>query len=196
MADHDPWPAEDGNGLEIREMELEDIAPVFALGEHLFTAARWPTLYRTWDEYELLNLFASDGETCLVAELEGRIVGFALGSLLEKRKGPWTYGYLAWLGVEPELGRRGIGHQLVEELRERFIDMGARMLLVDTEADNDAALRLFRKLGFGHPRAHVYMTMNLTKERDYLRRRRRRTRGDRRRGGHTPTSSNGGQDGG
>ncbi|MFH1059406.1 MAG: hypothetical protein V1797_12115 [Pseudomonadota bacterium] len=55
--------------LSIRQMEIDDIAEVFHLGEELFTASEWPTLYRTWDEYEVITLFQSDPELCLVAEL-------------------------------------------------------------------------------------------------------------------------------
>jgi hypothetical protein len=60
-----------------REMEIQDMAPIFSLGEQLFTSDRWPNLYRTWDEYEVLSLFASDRETCLAAELDAMVVGFA-----------------------------------------------------------------------------------------------------------------------
>lgn len=165
------------NEVEIREMELEDIAPVFALGERIYTAEDWPTLYRTWDEYELVSLYASDRDTCLVAELEGKIVGFVLGTLLEKRRGTWVYGYVQWLGVDPDQGRRGIGASLIEEIRERFIDDGARMLLVDTEADNEPALRLFDKMGFDQEHPHVYLSMNLTHHPDYVRKRARSRRG-------------------
>ena len=34
--------------VEIREMELRDVPQVFELGEKLFTAEEWPTLYRSW----------------------------------------------------------------------------------------------------------------------------------------------------
>lgn len=158
-----------GREVEIREMEIQDIAPVYFLGEQLFTSDRWPNLYRTWDEYEVLNLFASDRETCLVAELDGKVVGFALGALIEKRRGPWFYGYLLWLGVDPTTGRRGVGGRLVKRMKERFIEGGARMMLVDTDGENDEAIAFFRKQGFGHEQRHVYFNLNLTKEPGYQR---------------------------
>lgn len=70
--------------VEIREMELKDISGVFELGQKLFTAEKWPTLYRSWDDHELAQLFSTDAETCLVAEADERIVGFALGRVMEK----------------------------------------------------------------------------------------------------------------
>ena len=157
--------------VEIRQMELTDVAPTFELGQQLFTADRWPTLYRTWDEYEVVSLYANERAHCLVADFGGEIVGFALGSVLEKRGEPWTYGYLLWLGVDPRMKRRGLGRRLIEELTLRFIDAGVRMMLADTEDDNRAALALFRSVGFGHERPHVYVSRNLTQHPEYTRRR-------------------------
>ena len=152
-------------------MELQDVAPTFELGQQLFTADRWPTLYRIWDEYEVVSLYANERETCLVADRDGIIVGFALGSILEKRGEPWTYGYLLWLGVAPTISRQGLGRRLIDALTLRFIDRGVRMMLVDTEADNGPAIALFRRVGFDHERPHVYLSRNLTGHPEYLRRR-------------------------
>src|SRR5690554_3071399 len=129
-------PARQNASITLREMELEDLSEVFALGERIFTADRWPNLYRTWDEFELIQIFGTDTETCLVAECNDRVVGFALGTLIEKRRSAWTYGYLLWLGVEPDLARSGVGKRLVNRLTELFIAQGARIMLADTESDN------------------------------------------------------------
>ncbi|HNU71567.1 MAG TPA: GNAT family N-acetyltransferase [Thermodesulfobacteriota bacterium] len=158
-------------GLELREMELDDLPLVYSLGEKLFTAERWPSLYRTWDEYEMLDIFTSDGEFCLVAELDGKIVGFALGSLIEKRRSAWTYGWLIWFGVEQELKGCGIGTRLLNQLTQQFIEHGARMMIVDTDIDNLEALDFFDKHGFGDRIGHVYLSKNLTSHPAYLRRR-------------------------
>lgn len=157
--------------VEVRQMELADLAPTYELGQQIFTADRWPTLYRTWDEYEVVSLYANERRNCLVADRRGEIVGFALGSILEKRGEPWTYGYLLWLGVAPGIKRQGLGRQLIEALTLRFIDAGARMMLADTEDDNHAALSLFRSVGFGQERPHVYVSRNLTQHPEYQRRR-------------------------
>jgi ribosomal protein S18 acetylase RimI-like enzyme len=155
--------------IDVRELELDDLAAVFALGERIFTADQAPTLHRTWDPYEVVSFFQGDPETCLVAldEQTEKICGFALGTVLEKRRSAWTYGYLVWLGVDPAYGNAGVGGKLLADLTERFIEQGARMLLVDTEADNDRALKFFARNGFGHPRPHVFLSKNLTREPAY-----------------------------
>lgn len=159
--------------IEIRQMELEDLSQVFALGERLFTPDKWPSLYRTWDEYEVTEYFVSDGETSLVAERDGQILGFVLGNNIEKRRSSWVYGYLVWLGVDPAVGRTGLGSRLVQRFTEICIEEGARMMILDTAADNENALAFFREQGFGHEEAHIYLSKNLTHNPLYERHRRR-----------------------
>ena len=148
--------------ITIREMELDDLAPVYHLGEKLFTATEVPNLYRTWDEYELVELFNSDSEFCLVAEYEEEIIGFALGTTIEKERSAWKYGYLVWLGVTAEYQRAGVAARLFDHLKELMTRQGARIIITDTEADNLSALHFFRKMGFGKPEEHIYLSLNLS----------------------------------
>lgn len=152
--------------LDVRELEIDDLPDVFHLGERLFTARSVPNLYRMWDEFELVDLYQTEPEFCLVAEIDDRVVGFALGTTVEKSRSSWKYGYLVWLGVAPSRKRRGIGSRLFREFRSRMEEAGVRMLLVDTEATNVQALRFFRKVGFDHPREHVYLSLNLTEPKE------------------------------
>jgi ribosomal protein S18 acetylase RimI-like enzyme len=154
--------------VEIREMELHDLPAVFDIGEKSFTPEKRPNLYRTWEEYELLDLFAMDKELCLVAEMDDRIVGFVLGSMIEKERSAWDYGYVEWIGVLPDVKNKGIGTRLFNRLTDLFIKRGARMMLVDTEAENHEALCFFKKQGFGHEIEHIFLSRNLTTHPDYL----------------------------
>ncbi len=179
----------------IREMTLQDLPAIFALGERLFPADKWPALYRTWDEYELAVHFASDSETCLVAELDEAVVGFALGTLLEKRMSAWTYGYLLWLGVDPDVARKGVAARLFAAMTDLFIKLGARMIMVDTDAENEPALAFFRSQGFGQETPHLFLSRNLTHDPDYLRHRRPSRGAATRRKPATPTRPNYAPDG-
>jgi ribosomal protein S18 acetylase RimI-like enzyme len=149
--------------LIIREMTIDDFSEVFHIGEEVFTAEFSPSLYRTWDEYEVTTLFNSDSELCLVAEAGDAIVGFALGTTVEKHHSPWKYGYLVWLGVKKGLQKARVGDRLFREIRRRMQNQGVRMIIIDTDADNEAAIRFFQKQGFGNTQEHVYMTLNLTR---------------------------------
>ncbi len=151
--------------IKIRPMEVDDLAPVFHLGERLFTANKVPNLYRTWDEYEVVGLYQSDSEYCFVAETEDHLVGFVLGTVITKTKSAWKYGYLIWMGVDPAFSRQGIADRLANYFLQTMLEEGVRMLIVDTEADNLPALQFFRKMGFGNPQEHIYLTMNLSDRR-------------------------------
>jgi ribosomal protein S18 acetylase RimI-like enzyme len=147
--------------IEIREMRLDDLPAVFALGQKLFTAEDLPTLYRCWDDDEVMQLFSSDQETCLVAASDRRVVGFALGSIMEKPRSAWRYGWLEWLGVRSAFARHGVATRLLNQLTSLFIRRNARIMLVDTDEENHRALAFFRKSGFGHELRHVYLSQNL-----------------------------------
>lgn len=151
--------------VQIREMEIDDIPAVFHLGERLFQARVVPNLYRTWDEYEVVNLFQTDGEFCLVADCKDEIIGFALGTTIVKRKSPWKYGYLLWLGIDPKFQREKVGGKLFRHFHQLMVAENVRILMVDTEADNEPALRFFRKLGFNHEQEHIFMSMNIDSDR-------------------------------
>ncbi len=150
--------------LRIREMTIDDFPEVFHIGEQVFTAEYSQSLYRTWDEYEITTLFNSDSELCLVAEAGDQILGFALGTTVEKHNSPWKYGYLVWLGVRRDIQQGGVGGVLFKEIKRRMKEQGVRIIMIDTSADNQAAIRFFRKQGFGDVQEHVYMTLNLTRK--------------------------------
>ena len=155
-------PRKKAPGLRIRPLDVDDLAPVFHLGEKLFTATTVPNLYRTWDEFEVVGLFQSDSEYCFVAEIDEQLAGFVLGTVISKTRSAWKYGHLIWMGVDPVFARQGIADRLARHFLEIMLEAGVRMLIVDTEADNLPALEFFHKMGFGNPQEHIYLTLNLT----------------------------------
>jgi len=157
------------SAIKIRQMEIDDLANVYHLGESLFKADEIPTMYRTWDPFEVTTLYNSDTEFCLVAEDEDdTIVGFALGTTIIKEHSAWKYGYLIWLGVEPTHQSKGVADKLFNRYKDLMLKEGVRMLMVDTPAENKRGLRFFEKMGFGPPKAHVYLTLNLAADQQKL----------------------------
>ncbi|MFW5855320.1 MAG: GNAT family N-acetyltransferase [Thermodesulfobacteriota bacterium] len=171
--DEDPDITAKRQAIKIREMEIDDLAVVFHLGETLFKSTEVPNLYRTWDPYEVTGMFNDDTEYCLVAEAGRRIAGFALGTTITKSHSAWKYGYLIWLGVAPEFQRMGVAEKLLHRFRDLMIKDGARMLLADTQADNRPAIRFFEKNGFGNSEEHIYLSLNLDPERQRLKKKRK-----------------------
>lgn len=153
------------SAIYIRNLEIDDIAPVYHLGESVFTSDLYPYLYRTWDEWEVIGLYNTDPEYCLVAEIEEQLAGFILGTIISKES--WTYGYIMWLGVSPNFQRRGVGDKLVDKLVERMIEDGVRFMLADTDPANIPAVKFFTRKGFGNTRQHIFLSMNLSKHEYY-----------------------------
>lgn len=151
--------------ITIRDMDINDLAPVYHLGETLFTSDLYPYIYRTWDQWEVIGLYNTDPEYCLVAEVQEQLAGFILGTVISKAS--WAYGYIIWLGVNPTFQRRGIADKLVDKLVERMIDDGARFMMVDTDPENIPAVKFFTRKGFGNIRKHVFLSMNLSKHEYY-----------------------------
>jgi ribosomal protein S18 acetylase RimI-like enzyme len=147
--------------VHVREMDIDDLALVYHLGEDVFTSDLYPYIYRTWDEWEVIGLYNTDPEYCLVAEIEGQLAGFILGTVISKAS--WTYGYIMWLGVNPQFQRRGVGDKLVDKLVERMIEDGVRFMMADTDPENVPAVKFFTRKGFGNTRQHIFLSMNLNK---------------------------------
>jgi ribosomal protein S18 acetylase RimI-like enzyme len=162
----------DASNLDIRETRLDDLPKIFALGEKLFTAEKWPVLYRSWDQYELVEFFLADDEFCFVADYDGEIAGFIFGTLFEKRKKAWVYGHVSWLGVSEDYKGKGIGTRLLKRLTDAFIAHGARMMLVDTDPHNNEAVAFFHKNEFENEVPHIYLSKNLTDHPHYIKQRR------------------------
>ena len=146
-------------------MEIDDLAPVFHLGESLFTSDLYPYLYRTWEEWEVTGFYNTDPDYCLVAEIDGMVAGFILGTVISKAS--WNYGYITWLGVSHAFQRRGVAGKLFDKLVERMIEEGVRSMLLDTDPANTAAVKFFASKGFGNTRQHVYLSLNLSKHEYY-----------------------------
>jgi ribosomal protein S18 acetylase RimI-like enzyme len=151
----------------IREMEIDDLSAVYHLGEKLFTSDEFPILYRTWDPYEVTDYFSTDPEYCLVAETEDdRIVGFVLANMIEKEGTAWKkYGYLTWIGVEESFQRTNLGQRLYNKIEDTFQKQGARMVMADTDAENQGALLFLNAMGFSARAQHVWLAKTLQKPR-------------------------------
>lgn len=148
--------------VEIRDMEVEDIPEVYRLGEELFRGQESPSLYRTWDAFEVTTVFNQDPELALVAETpDATLVGFVLGTTHQREKGAWKYGYVGWLAVHPSYQRQGVATRLYREIERRMRQQGVRMVLVDTAASNNRALAFLQRMGFRNPERQVWVSKAL-----------------------------------
>ncbi|SJX61697.1 related to MAK3 N-acetyltransferase [Sporisorium reilianum f. sp. reilianum] len=57
-------------------------------------------------------------------------------------------GYIAMISVKHEYRGKGLAKRLVRRALEEMVGMGAQEVVLETEADNEAALGLYERLGF------------------------------------------------
>jgi ribosomal protein S18 acetylase RimI-like enzyme len=77
-----------------------------------------------------------------VAQISDQVIGYQLST------GSSSGGHLARLAVRPDWQSCGVGTALVRHLLTQFHMWGALRVTVNTQADNQASLSLYSKLGF------------------------------------------------
>lgn len=103
-----------------------------------------------------------DDAIVLVAEEEGRVLGYAYGSLegndFMALRGP--AGVLHDLMVDTDERGRGVGWTLVAAIRDAFVCRDAPRLVLSAAARNEPARRLFDRLGFRPTMIEMTMDFN------------------------------------
>jgi len=94
-----------------------------------------------------------------VAELEGKIVGYALGWINQ----PWAYrgkrGYFCDCFVEGTHRGKGIGKKLAEAMIEWFKKNGVECIETDVYVDNQVSLKMFKSLNFKEIAKRLRLTL-------------------------------------
>jgi ribosomal protein S18 acetylase RimI-like enzyme len=101
----------------------------------------------------------------VVAEVDGQVAGLASLRLLHYLGEEAPYAEISELFVSEPYRRRGVARALMTELEVRARTAGASSLAVLTAADNDAAVALYRAMGFQE--FSVALQKWLTEDRPY-----------------------------
>lgn len=87
-------------------------------------------------------VLVASGPRTYVARERPALAGFAIMDFGDERA------HLVLLAVQPALRRRGIGRRLVDWLTESALTAGMASMHLELRADNEAARRFYRALGF------------------------------------------------
>lgn len=87
-------------------------------------------------------VLAASGRQTYVARERPALSGFAIMDFGDERA------HLVLLAVQPVQRRRGIGRRMVEWLMESAVTAGMASVHLELRADNEAARRFYRALGF------------------------------------------------
>ncbi len=136
-------------GLVIRSYEPKDSREVLGLAEK----------YTSWDttptKADLAGFWSSDPALFLVAEVDGKVVGFLVGresrgmpDEVLRRRGATKAGSIETLAVDTQYRRRGIATALLDRVFELFRQRGVDYVSLAVPAEEEGARRLYEKLGF------------------------------------------------
>lgn len=130
--------------VQLVPMGLAHLAGVLELGHRVFDVSAMP--YTSWSLSSVAVHLDAQPDACWVAEADGQVAGFALGSLSYDDRADW--GYLEWLAVAPEHRGRGLARTLLEESCAALFAAGATRVITDVEQANTASAQLMQRCGF------------------------------------------------
>ncbi|AEH25016.1 ribosomal protein S18-alanine N-acetyltransferase [Pyrococcus yayanosii] len=123
------------NLVTIRPAKLFDI-PYIMRVEHLSFREKYPRGI-------FLTFLEANPDTFLVAEYNGKVIGYVMGYLR-----PDMEGHIMSIAVDPEYRGNGIGKALMIAVIERLLKKGARWIGLEVRVSNERAIRLYERLGF------------------------------------------------
>jgi len=129
----------------IRRAELGDLIPVMEIN--------LKTLPEHYSDYFYESLLAELPEAFLVAEIDGRHVGYIMckteyGFSNFKKLGFVKKGHVVSVAVLHEFRRKGIGNGLVEEAINGVKSKKCDELYLEVRCSNTDAVRLYENMGF------------------------------------------------
>ena len=125
----------------LRRGDLDRVTAIDATVTGLEKTAYWRSIYRRY------GAGAQPERAFLVAELDGRVVGFVIGEIRDWEFGSPPCGWVFAIDVDPRARLGGIGTRLLESIGERFRAAGVTKLRTMLARDNTLILSFFRSQG-------------------------------------------------
>ena len=131
-------------GVRVRAAGVADLDAVVALERSVAEAPHWGAA-----EYAAIVASGDEGvRRCLfVAEVEGRVVGFAVGKVIGA--GPEGSAELESVAVDVAARRMGAGRALCGAVVEWCREVGSAVVELEVRAASSGAIALYEGLGFG-----------------------------------------------
>jgi ribosomal-protein-alanine N-acetyltransferase len=120
--------------VQVRWMVRRDFAQVLAIEQACF---EFP-----WTEEEFRQCLQQPNCLGMVAESDGRIVGFMIYETPKSRL------FVTNIATEPEFQRRNIARQMIQKLVTKMISQRRHKIVIGIRETNLPALLCFRALGF------------------------------------------------
>jgi len=130
--------------VKIRTLKKEDLDAIVEIDERVLGENR-----RNYWERKLELMNNKSSQISLVAELEGKVVGFILGDISGWEFGvPETIGWIDTIGVEPAYHKKGLATALAHELILNLKNLGVKTIYTLVSWNNWDLLQFFHAMGF------------------------------------------------
>ena len=148
----------DLNRVNIRIMKQEDIDSIINIDAKI-SGRENPEYYRRKCKMALDDSIQM--VTSLVAEYDGKVIGFVMGNLFIGEFGiPEPTASIDTIGVDPEYQNQGLGNELIDQCISHMRKAGAESVYILVNWNDWAMLRLFEKKGFA-PAASLKLERSL-----------------------------------
>jgi len=150
--------------ITLREANLKDLPLLLDFEAALIAYERefTPNLKRTSFHYYDLKAYISDPTiSVVVAEHNAQLIGSGYGLIKENKayKNPEFYVFLGFMYVIPEYRGKGVNRKIVDYLLDWGKSKGYNEFQLDVYAQNDSAIKAYKKVGFSFET--LTMRMNL-----------------------------------
>ncbi|WP_163516868.1 GNAT family N-acetyltransferase [Gelidibacter japonicus] len=123
--------------MNIRRATLEDLESVHQIETLSFNDGSYPA-------FVLRQLFDISAEYFLVAEEEGKVIGYVLGNINKNTNQGWVLS----LGVHPEARGKKLGKLLTKKLVDLLENDLSTEICLTVHPDNASAKKIYEDLGF------------------------------------------------
>ncbi len=130
--------------ITVRRLKLEDLEAIVEI-DHRVLGTRRPSYWRQKIE-EMGNEHPSKS---LVAELDGKVVGFIMGTVSGWEFGvPNTIGWIDTIGIDPDYQKKGIATLLFKAIMEEFKKEGVENIYTLVKWEDWDLMCFFKAIGF------------------------------------------------
>ena len=130
--------------VKIRPLSKDDLEAIVEIDERVLGESR-----KDYWEKKLKLTNEKSSQVSLVAELEGKVLGFILGDVSGWEFGvPDTIGWIDTIGVDPAYQKKGLATTLANELIKRLKVIGVRTIYTLVSWNDWNLLQFFHAMGF------------------------------------------------
>ena len=123
--------------LRLRAYQPTDFDALWALDQICFP----PDI--SYSRIELRMYLSLRTAFCIVAEIDGKIVGFVVMDSRDRRPA-----YMVTIDVAPEFRKSGVASALLKEVESRLRVRGVDRIRLEVAESNSAAIRFYERHGF------------------------------------------------